>query len=300
MEKLIIGSHVSFKKDSQLLGSVKEAMSYGANTLMLYTGAPQNTARSKIEEELTKEGNELIESLGMDKNNMVVHAPYIINLANGDPFAVEFLKEELKRCKSLGLNKLVLHPGSHVKLTREEGVNNIINGLNRALTDDTGVYVLLETMAGKGSEIGINLDEIKTIIDGVEKKELIKVCIDTCHLNDSGIDISNFDNYLELFDSKLGLEKLACVHVNDSKNELGASKDRHENFGFGTLGFDNLMRIIYHEKLKDVPKILETPYVTKTDDDKERLYAPYKQEIEMIRSKTFNPNLIQEIREYYK
>lgn len=296
MEKLIIGSHVSFKKDTQLLGSVEEALSYGSNTLMLYTGAPQNTARSKIDEELTRRGNDLIKSSGMDKNDMVVHAPYIINLANGDPFAVSFLKEELSRCESLGITKLVLHPGSHVKLTREEGIQNIINGLNSVLHDNSKVYVLLETMAGKGSEIGTNLSEIRTIIDGVERNSFIKVCIDTCHLNDSGVDISNFDDYLEKFDKIIGIEKLACVHVNDSKNELGASKDRHENFGFGTLGFDNLMKIIYHEKLASVPKILETPYVTKTDEDKERLYAPYKHEIKMIKNKAFNPNLINDIR----
>lgn len=296
MENLIIGSHVSFKKDSQLLGSVEEALSYGSNTLMLYTGAPQNTARSPINKELTEKADKIIKENNMDKNNMVIHAPYIINLANGDPFAVNFLKEELKRCSEVGIKKLVLHPGSHVKLTREEGIKNIIDGLNEVFKENEDVNILLETMAGKGTEIGTSLEEIKLIMEGVFKNHLLKVCIDTCHLNDSGVDISDFDKYLEKFDKTLGIERLACVHVNDSKNEMGASKDRHENFGFGTLGFDNLMKIIYHEKLKNVPKILETPYVTKDDESKERLYAPYKEEIKMIKEKKFNKNLIEEIR----
>lgn len=300
MEKLLIGSHVSFKKDTQLLGSVEEALSYGANTLMLYTGAPQNTARSEINSELTTKADELLKINNIDKSKIIVHGPYIINLANGDPFAVNFLKEEVKRCETLGLYNLVLHPGSHVKLTREEGINNIINGLNEILKEETKVNILLETMAGKGTEIGINLEEIKTIMDGVKHSENLKVCIDTCHLNDSGIKITEFDKYLEEFDKVIGINKIACVHINDSKNELGVSKDRHENFGFGTLGFDTLIKVIYNEKLKNVPKILETPYVTKTDLDKERLYPPYKHEIEMIKNKTFNPNLIEEIRNYYR
>lgn len=296
MENLIIGSHVSFRKDTQLLGSVKEALSYGANTLMLYTGAPQNTARSKIDENLTKEADVLIKNNNMDKNNMIVHAPYIINLANGDPFAVNFLKEEIKRCNEIGIKKLVMHPGSSVKLTKEEGIQNIISGLNEALKDNEDIFILLETMAGKGTEIGTNNGEIKQIIEGVNKKHLIKICLDTCHLNDSGIDITNFDDYLNKFDNEIGIDKIACVHINDSKNEIGAGKDRHENFGFGNVGFDNLINVIYNEKLKDIPKILETPYVTKNDESSERLYAPYKEEIEMIRSKVFDQNLLEKIR----
>ncbi len=303
MEKLIIGSHVSFKKEEQLLGSVKEALSYGANAFMIYTGAPQNTARSPIDKEKTLAGYKIMKENNIDINNLVVHAPYIVNLAGSGEkldFAIRFLKEEIKRVEELGIKKLVLHPGSHVKLTREEGINNIIKALNIIVEENSKVDILLETMAGKGTEIGINFEELKTIIDGVKYKEHVKVCLDTCHINDAGYLISEFDSVLKEFDKVIGLEKLACIHVNDSINEIGAKKDRHANFGQGTLGFDNLIHVIYHPLLKDVPKILETPYVTLNDDSKERLYPPYKFEIEMINDKIENSNLIEDIRNYYK
>jgi deoxyribonuclease-4 len=239
----------------------------------------------------------------IDINNLVVHAPYIVNLAGSGEkldFAIRFLKEEIKRVEELGIKKLVLHPGSHVKLTREEGINNIIKALNIIVEENSKVDILLETMAGKGTEIGINFEELKTIIDGVKYNEHVKVCLDTCHINDAGYLISEFDSVLKEFDKVIGLEKLACIHVNDSINEIGAKKDRHANFGQGTLGFDNLIHVIYHPLLKDVPKILETPYVTLNDDSKERLYPPYKFEIEMINDKIENSNLIEDIRNYYK
>lgn len=303
MEKLIIGSHVSFKKEEQLLGSVKEALSYGANAFMIYTGAPQNTARSPIDKEKTLAGYKIMKENNIDINNLVVHAPYIVNLAGSGEkldFAIRFLKEEIKRVEELGIKKLVLHPGSHVKLTREEGINNIIKALNIIVEENSKVDILLETMAGKGTEIGINFEELKTIIDGVKYNEHVKVCLDTCHINDAGYLISEFDSVLKEFDKVIGLEKLACIHVNDSINEIGAKKDRHANFGQGTLGFDNLIHVIYHPLLKDIPKILETPYVTLNDDSKERLYPPYKFEIEMIKDKIENSNLIEDIRNYYK
>ncbi len=302
MDNLIIGSHVSFNKDDQLVGSVKETLSYGANTFMFYTGAPQNTNRSSINDNLTKEAHEIMRKFNIDKNNVVVHAPYIINLANNGvnyDFAINFLKEELKRVERLGFNKIVLHPGSHVGLGKDKGIQNIIYALNQAIDDKTNVIVLLETMAGKGSEIGNTFEEIKMIIDGVKHKDKIGVCLDTCHINDAGYDISNFDEVLEKFDKIIGLDRLLCIHINDSKNALGSGKDRHENFGLGNLGFDNLIKIIYHEKLKGIPKILETPYVTKNDESKERVYPPYKFEIEMIKNKKINENLIDDIRNYY-
>ena len=303
MKELIIGSHVSFTKHEQLLGSVKEALSYGANALMLYTGAPQNTARSAIDKIKTSAGHELMKKHNIDVNNVVVHAPYIVNLASSgekQDFAIRFLKEEIKRVHELGLSKLVLHPGSHVKLTREEGIQNIIRALNIIMEDNDSVDILLETMAGKGTEIGISFEEIKTIIDGVKKNERIKVCLDTCHINDAGYDVRDFDNVLNKFDKIIGLDRLSCVHINDSMNEKGMKKDRHANLGRGTLGFDTLINIIYHPKLKDVPKLLETPYVTIDDNSKERIYPPYKHEIEMIKKKKDNPNLIEDIRNYYK
>lgn len=303
MEDLIIGSHVSFNKKDQLLGSVKEALSYGANTFMFYTGAPQNTARSEIDNNLTKEAFELMKENDIDINNIIVHAPYIVNLANRGgnwDFAINFFKEEIKRTASLGVRYLVFHPGSHVSYSREEGLQNIIDALNIILTEDTPVTLCLETMAGKGSELGTTFEELKTIIDGVKYNEKLAVCLDTCHINDAGYDVSEIDNVLEEFDRIIGLEKLVYLHINDSKNERGSRKDRHENLGLGTIGYDNMMKIIYHPKLKGIPKVLESPYVTLNDESKERLYPPYKFEIEMIRKKEFNSNLLEDIREFYK
>jgi len=286
---LIIGSHVSFKKDDQLIGSVEETISYNANTFMFYTGAPQNTARVPISQDLTIKGQELMKKNNIDINNVIVHAPYIINLANSNnfDFNVKFLKEEINRVESLGVNKLVLHPGSHVGIGVEQGIQNIVDSLNVVLNENTKVIICLETMAGKGTELGRNFEEIKMIIDGVTLKDKIGVCMDTCHLNDAGYDLSNFDSVLDEFDKIIGLNYLKVIHINDTKNEINTHKDRHDNIGLGKIGFGNLLKIIYHEKLKKVPKILETPYVEKN--------APYKNEIEMIRKKEFNSNLINDI-----
>ena len=292
---LIIGSHVSFDKNNQLLKSVKEAISYNANTFMFYTGAPQNTNRSSLDKNKTEEAIKLMIDNNIDYSKVIVHAPYIINLANKTEldkfnFSVRFLTEEVKRCSELGCKYLVLHPGSHVGQGIEVGIQNIIEGLNLILdNDDSDVMILLETMAGKGTEIGRTFNEIQEIINGTNKKDRIGVCIDTCHLNDSGYDLNNFDNILDEFDKIIGIDKIKCVHVNDSKNEIDTHKDRHENFGFGTIGFDNLMNVIYNGRLENIPKILETPYV-----DKE--YPPYKYEIEMIRNKKFDKNLIEKIK----
>ena len=278
---LIIGSHVGFNKSSQLLGSLEEALSYGSNTFMFYTGAPQNTARYPIDDSLTYLALEKMKENNIDYSKVIVHAPYIVNLANrldNDKyqFAVNFLTQEVERCDTLGIVNLVLHPGSHVGQGVEEGIRNIVNGLNQIL-DKGNVTILLETMAGKGTEIGRNFDELKQIIDGVNEKNKIGVCMDTCHLHDSGYDIADFDKVLDEFDEKIGLKYLKCIHINDSKNIRGASKDRHENIGYGEIGFDNLIKIIHNARLENIPKILETPYI----NDK----APYKEEIEMIRNK---------------
>lgn len=291
---LILGSHVGFKKDTQVLGSLKEALSYGANTFMFYTGAPQNTARYPIQDGLTLEALTLMKEHNIDYSKVIVHAPYIINLCNEEKFefSVNFLTEEVNRCNQLGVKYLVLHPGSHVGLGIEKGIENIIKGLNMVFTNagkENNIIILLETMAGKGSEVGSKLEEIKAIIDGVEDKEHIGVCLDTCHLSDGGYDIENFDEFLNNFDKLIGINKIGCVHVNDSKNEKGAHKDRHENFGFGNVGFDTLINIIYNERLENVPKILETPYVDKD-------YPPYKYEIEMIKNKKFDADLLEKIK----
>lgn len=291
---LIIGSHVGFKKDTQILGSLKEALSYGANTFMFYTGAPQNTARYPISDGLTLEALNLMKENNIDYSKVIVHAPYIINLCNEEKFefSVNFLTEELNRCNQLGVKYLVLHPGSHVGLGIEKGIENITKGINMAFTNlgkENNVIILLETMAGKGTEVGSKLEEIKEIIDKIEDKDHIGVCLDTCHLSDGGYDIENFDAFLDEFDNLIGINKIGCVHVNDSKNIKGSHKDRHENFGFGNVGYETLINIIYNERLENVPKILETPYVDKD-------YPPYKYEIEMIRNKQFDENLLEKIK----
>lgn len=295
---LIIGSHVSYKSNTQLLGSVKEAISYGANTFMFYTGAPQNTKRGVIDNSLTKEAIKLMQDNNIDINKVIVHAPYIVNLANLNNFnfSVSFLQEEIKRCHTLGIKYMVLHPGSAVNTSSEEAIKNISNGLNLILNNNYDVMILLETMAGKGNEIGRDFTELKKIINKVEYKDKIGVCLDTCHLNDSGYDISNFTNILDIFDKEIGIDKIKCIHINDSLNTINSHKDRHANIGYGTIGFDNLIKIIYNERLEDIPKILETPYVTKDDTSKEKIYPPYKYEIEMIKNKTFDKELINKIR----
>ena len=296
MKELIIGSHVSFNKQDGLLGSAREAISYGATTFMFYTGAPQNTARYPIEEEKTKEALKLMEENNIDIKNVVIHAPYIINLSNASnkDFGVSFLRQELSRAKALGVDKVVLHPGSHVGVGVDNGIKNTADCLN-LVPEAKEVMVCLETMAGKGSEIASNLEEIRKIMDLVEYP--LYVCIDTCHLNDAGYDMSDFDSFLEKFDQIIGIDRIKCVHINDSMNPIASHKDRHANIGNGTIGFDNLIKIIYHEKLKDVPKILETPY---TSISGERLYPPYKFEIKMIREKKFDEKLIENIESYYK
>lgn len=301
--ELIIGSHVSFKNKEQLVGSVNEALSYGENTFMFYTGAPQNTNRAPISEKLTKEAYEIMKKNNINPLNVIVHAPYIINLANDGAnfdFAIKFLKEEISRVEKLGMKYLVLHPGSHVGLGIEAGINNIITALNMCLTESQSVIICLETMAGKGSEVGSCFHELKQIIDGVRFKDKVMVCMDTCHLNDAGYDVGNFDKVLDEFDNIVGIDKLACIHINDSKNLVGTHKDRHDNFGIGKIGFENLIKVIYNPRIYGIPKILETPYIGLTDDAKERLYPPYKFEIEMIRNKEFDEDFLNKIREYYK
>lgn len=279
---MIIGSHVSYKKD-QLLGSVKEAISYGANTFMFYTGAPQNTLRSDINPSLTKEAHELMLANNIDINNVVCHAPYIINLANYEEntkyqFSINFLHQELKRVEDLGVTKLVVHPGSSLKLDRISALKAISSAIEEAMNGINNVDLLIETMAGKGSECGINLDEIKFILDHITNPH-VKVCLDTCHLNDSGIDINNFDNYLDEFEQIIGIDKIGCIHVNDSKNVIGSHKDRHENIGYGTIGFNALLNVCQNKRLEHIPKILETPYVNEE--------APYKEEITMLKTGIF-------------
>lgn len=283
---MIIGCHVNFTSE-QLLGCVKQALSYGANALMFYTGAPQNTIRKSIDDSLLNDAKKLMNESNFSISNVICHAPYIINLANNTSdekwqFSISFLKQELSRCTKMGVKYIVVHPGSAVGLDKQEALTNIADALNFIIEDD-GVMVLLETMAGKGTECGCTLEEIKFILNHVNSNN-IGVCLDTCHLNDAGYDMLQFDEFLDVFDDVIGLEKIRCVHLNDSKNDLGARKDRHENIGFGTIGFDTLVNVAYNERLKDIPKILETPWLDKQ-------FPLYKEEIEMIKNKRFDSSI---------
>lgn len=297
---LKIGSHVGMSGKEMLLGSVKEALSYGANTFMLYTGAPQNTRRKPISELNIGAGTRLAAEHGID--DFIVHAPYIINLANTEKvetfsLAVEFLAKEMERMVAMHSSTLVLHPGSHVGAGEAAGIAQIVKGLNEVLTDDFPGVIALETMAGKGSEVGRSFEELAGIFSGVVHNDKLRVCFDTCHVNDAGYDIvHDFDGVINQFDQILGINQIAVFHINDSKNERGAAKDRHENIGFGSIGYDALHDIVFHKQFEEIPKILETPYVTASDDGKDKVLPPYREEIEMLKSGKFNPDLIKEIR----
>lgn len=294
---MLIGSHVSMSGKEMLLGSSKEAASYNATTMMVYTGAPQNTRRKDISELNIAKGQFHMEEHGIE--NLVVHAPYIINLANTTKpsvfeLGVEFLQKEIERSAALGATQIVLHPGAHVGAGAEVGIKRIIEGLNEVLTVDAPVQIALETMAGKGSECGRTFEELAAIFDGVHNNDRLSVCFDTCHTHDAGYDIvTDLDGVLAEFEHYIGLKNIKVLHINDSKNERGAHKDRHENIGFGHIGFDALHQIVHHEAFENVPKILETPWV---GEDKKNKKAPYLYEIEMLRTGVFKKELIDALR----
>ncbi|MGM9904361.1 MAG: deoxyribonuclease IV [Enterococcus sp.] len=293
---MLIGSHVSMSGKKMLLGAAEEAASYGASTFMIYTGAPQNTRRKAIEEMNIDAGKQYMADHGL--TNIVVHAPYIINLGNTIkpemfPFAVQFLREEIVRAEALGATQITLHPGAHVGAGAEAGIARIIEGLNEVLTKEQTAQIALETMAGKGTEIGRTFEELAQIIDGVTLNEKLSVTFDTCHTNDAGYDIANdFYGVVEEFDKIIGLDRLKVLHINDSKNPQGSHKDRHANIGFGTIGFDALNQIVHDPMFQHVSKILETPYVGK---DKKAAYAPYGKEIAMFKAQSFDPEVFPEL-----
>lgn len=296
---MLLGSHVSMSGKEMLLGSSKEALSYGANTFMIYTGAPQNTRRKPIAELNIMNGLLHMKEHGM--SNIVVHAPYIINIANTEKpetfrLGVDFLQSEIERTAALEATPIVLHPGAHVGAGADAGIAKIIEGLNEVLSQDFPVQIALETMAGKGTECGRSFDELAKIIDGVTHNERLSVCFDTCHTHDAGYNIvEDFDGVLNEFDKTVGIDRIKVLHINDSKNVRGAGKDRHENIGFGHIGFDALHKIVHHPQLMAVPKILETPFVALNSDAKSKS-APYKIEIDMLRSGEFKPELIDALR----
>lgn len=289
---MLIGSHVSMNGKKMLQGSAEEAHRLNEKTFMIYTGAPQNTRRKAIEDLNIEAGHEAMKEYGL--SNIVVHAPYIINIANTQKphvfeLGVDFLQKEIERTEAIGAKDIVLHPGSHVGAGSEAGIKKIIEGLNEVLTNDNDVHIALETMAGKGSEVGRTFEELAQIIEGVNHNERLSICFDTCHTHDAGYKVKDdFDSVLEEFDNVIGLDRIKVLHVNDSKNEIGAHKDRHENIGFGHIGFDALNYIVHHEVFENIPKILETPFV---GEDKKNKRPPYKHEIEMLETETFNPNM---------
>lgn len=286
MADIKLGSHVGMSGKDMFLNSVREAVSYGANTFMVYTGAPQNTRRKAISELNIPAAWDLMRENGIEE--FVVHAPYIINLANTVKpdiyeLAISFLRTELERTVAMGSHVLVLHPGSHVNAGADAGTAQIIKGLNEVLTPDLDCVIALETMAGKGSEIGRSFEELARIYDGVSCNDKLRVCFDTCHTNDAGYDISgDFDGVIDTFDRVLGKDQIAVFHINDSKNPRGAAKDRHENLGRGEIGLEALKYVVWHPDFLDVPKILETPWYKNPENPKDT-WAPYKEEIALLR-----------------
>lgn len=282
---MIIGSHVSMSAPDYFLGAVKEAISYHANALMIYTGAPQNTVRKPIEDLRIEEGLAVMDQAGISKKNLIVHAPYIINLANTvkeDTFtlAVDFLKKEIERSWAMQARTIVLHPGAHVGAGEEVGIDRIVEGLDLANQNNPGITIALETMAGKGTEIGLKFEDIAAIRSRVKRPELIEVCLDTCHVHDAGYDVQSFSELLDEFDRVIGLKHLAVIHINDSKNIRGARKDRHENLGYGEIGFELFVKVMNEPRLASIPKILETPYVDGV--------PPYQKEIQMLKMGKFD------------
>lgn len=288
-----IGSHVSMSAPDYLLGAVKEALSYNAIALMIYTGPPQNTRRKDTSEMKVEEAFALMKEHGMDADALVVHAPYIINLANCAKvetfeLATEFLAKEIERVKAIGAHILVLHPGSHVNAGESLGLDKIVSGLDIAMQEIEDVQIAIETMSGKGSELGYQFEHIAYLIDHVKHPDNIKVCLDTCHIHDAGYDLSDFDAILDEFDRIIGLDRLLVMHINDSKNIQGAKKDRHANLGFGEIGFDKLNAIVHNPRVAHVVKILETPYVEDC--------PPYQFEIAMLKAQSFDCDVLEKIK----
>ena len=285
---LLIGSHVGMNGPDYYLGSVKEAISYNATTFMFYTGAPQNSFRKPLNELKIKEGRSLLREHGFDESKIVVHAPYIINAANANKpelldLSIKTIINELQRTEAFGASILVLHPGNHLGTGPEQAIDVLADSLDKVFANDgTNVRIAIETMAGKGSEIGTCFEHVRDIIEKCHYKDRLGVCLDTCHVSDAGYNVDDVDDLLNEFDKVIGLDRLLVIHVNDSKNPRGAHKDRHENLGYGEIGFDALCRIANHPRLKDIPKILETPYINEK--------APYSDEIRMLRDESFVEN----------
>lgn len=281
-----IGSHVGMNMPNLFLGSVQEAVSYGANTFMVYTGAPQNTRRTPLEKLRIEEAQTCMQNHQID--SFVVHAPYLINLANSVKpeifrLGVEFLISELQRTVAMGSHTLILHPGSHVGAGSDAGINKLTEGLNEVLSAGVDCNIALETMSGKGSEIGQTFEELARIYDGVKQNEKLRVCFDTCHIHDAGYPIvTDPDAVWTPFDRILGMDQIAVLHINDSLNPCGSHKDRHANIGHGMIGYGPLHEIVHMKDFDNIPMILETPWIAVEPKGKEK-QAPYQREIAWLR-----------------
>lgn len=296
---MIIGSHVSNSGNDMLLAAAKEAVGYQANTFMVYMGAPQNTVRKKIDQFKIDEMKQYLQEQNIDIANIVVHAPYILNFAQPNPekrqFAVDFLVQEIEYVHQAGFSQIVIHPGAHVKEGVDVGLQYIAESLAEVLqrTQHTKVTIALETMAGKGTECAARFEEIQYLLKTLNHERL-GVCLDTCHIHDAGYDIvQDYEGVIASFDNIIGLDKITVLHINDSKNTCGARKDRHENIGFGNIGFDTLSKFVWDERFSHIPKILETPYVK--DETKGKSYAPYQYEIAMFLQNRFDTSLKEKI-----
>ncbi|KRN02597.1 endonuclease IV [Levilactobacillus senmaizukei DSM 21775 = NBRC 103853] len=293
MSEFLIGSHVSMKGKAMLLGSAEEAASFGENVFMVYTGAPQNTRRKPIDELNIPAGQAFMQA--HNQRAVVVHAPYVVNLGNTTKpqnygFAVEFLMAEVQRAAALGATEIVLHPGAHVGAGAPAAIAQIAKGLDEIFAGaQEPVQIALETMAGKGTEVGRTFEELAEIMAATSANDRLSVCFDTCHTSDAGYDITaDLDGVLNEFDHVIGLDRLKVIHLNDSKNPQGSHKDRHTNIGFGTLGFDVLNTVAHHPQLTAVPKIMETPLI---GPDRKHGVNPHGYEVAMLKHQQFNPNL---------
>lgn len=256
---LNIGCHLSISKGYENMGN--EALKINANTFQFFTRNPRG---GKIKDLNENDINKLLSLMQENKfAKILAHAPYTMNLCSDKEdirdFAKNMMKEDLERMEYLPGNMYNFHPGSHVGQGTEKGIEYIVKALNEVLTENQTTTVLLETMAGKGTEIGRSFEELKKIMDKVYLKDKLGVCLDTCHINDAGYDVSNMDKVLEEFDKVIGLDYLKAIHLNDSMNEKGSHKDRHQKIGEGTIGIKNIEKIINNPILKKLPFYLETP-----------------------------------------
>ena len=296
--RFLIGSHVNMKGKDQFLGSAKMAHQFGENCFMVFTGTPYSSKRKPLSKLHIPEAKKYMKKYQMAP--VVVHAPYIINLANTKrpgtfAFGVKMLKNEIKRSEALGAKEVVWHPGAHVGAGAKKGIQSVIKGLNEIIDPKQTCKIAIETMAGKGTEVGRTFEQIAQIISGVKNNDKLSVCFDTCHTSDAGYDIKNhFDDVMDNFDHVIGLNRLQVVHLNDSKNPRGAHKDRHQDIGMGTIGFKALNYIAHYPQLINVPKIMETPSVKNAQG---KSVTPHPYEVKMLKEQKFVPNFWDDVKE---